>query len=261
MATLLENSVSHPLLLTKIGKPRLTSDLVPRPHLIKYLNRGLDRILTLVSAPAGFGKTTLVLSWLEVCQKSSVWLSLDENDNDLVLFLTYLVAVVRTRYPQACENASGFLEANRLPPLDYVATSLINDIIDIDEPFIMAFDEYHHIQGEIIQGLMTCLIKAQPKQLHIVLISRSDPPLPLAWLRANHLMNEVRASDLRFSEREAELFLQRAVEKVLIQRRLPVYVSAPKDGSFVYAWLLFLYKRGQIQRQFSMDFGVTPVIS
>jgi LuxR family maltose regulon positive regulatory protein len=105
------------------------------------------------------------------------------------------------------------LEAAQLPPLDYVAASLVNDIIEIDEPFIIAFDDYHHIQNENIQGLMTRLIKAQPEQLHIVLTSRSDPPLPLAWLRANHLMNEVRASDLRFSEREAEIFLQGAVEK------------------------------------------------
>jgi len=212
MATLLENSVSHPLILTKISKPRLTSDLVPRPHLIEYLNRGLDRKLTLVSAPAGFGKTTLVLSWLEACQVPSVWLSLDENDNDLAIFLTYIIAVIRTRYPQACENANGLLVANQLPPLDYVAASLVNDFINIDEPFILTFDDYHHIQNKNIQELMTRLIKTQPEKLHIVLTSRSDPPLPLAWLRANHLMTEIRASDLRFSNREAELFFQGAVE-------------------------------------------------
>jgi len=213
MATHLENSVSHPIIRTKINKPRLTSDLVQRPHLVEYLNRGLDRKLTLVSAPAGFGKTTLVLSWLGVCQKPSVWLSLDESDNDLSIFLLYFVAVIRNRYPQACENANRLLEANQLPPLDYIAASLINDIIEIDEPFIIAFDDYHHILNENIQGLMTRLIKAQPEQLHIVLTSRSDPQLPLAWLRANHQMTEVRASDLRFSEREAELFLQGAVDK------------------------------------------------
>jgi len=212
MEAISKQTTRYPLLRTKINKPRLTTDHVLRPHLIEYLNRGLDLNLTLVSAPAGFGKTTLVLSWLKACQKPSIWLSLDENDNDLAIFLTYIIAVVRTRYPQACENTKGLLEADQLPPLDYVAASLINDVIEIDEPFIIAFDDYHHIRNENIQELMTRLIKAQPEQLHIVLTSRSDPPLPLAWLRANHLMTEVRANDLRFSEREAELFLQAAVE-------------------------------------------------
>jgi LuxR family maltose regulon positive regulatory protein len=208
----LEKSQSHPLIRTKIGRPRLTSDLVSRQHLVEYLNRGLDRKLTLISAPAGFGKTTLVLSWLEACQKPSVWFSLDKNDNDLAVFLAYFAAAVRTRYPLACENTNGLLEANQLPPLEYIAASLVNDIIDIDERFIIAFDDYHHIQNEDIQGLMTRLIKAQPEKLHIVMTSRADPPLPLAWLRANHMMTEVRASDLRFSEHEAQLFLQGAVE-------------------------------------------------
>ena len=212
MAAPLENAVSQPILRTKINKPRITSDLVQRLPLIEYLNRGLDRSLTLVAAPAGFGKTTLVLSWLAACQKPSVWLSLDENDNDLAIFLRYFIAAVRTRYPQACENTKGLLEADSTPALDFVAASLVNDIIEIDEPFIIVFDDYHHIQNEDIQGLMTRLIKAQPEQLHIVLTSRTDPPLPLAWLRANHKMSEIRASDLRFSEREAEVFFQGAVE-------------------------------------------------
>ena len=182
MAAPLENSVSQPILRTKINKPRITSDLVQRLPLIEYLNRGLDRSLTLVAAPAGFGKTTLVLSWLAACQKPSVWLSLDENDNDLAIFLRYFIAAVRTRYPQACENTKGLLEADSTPALDFVAASLVNDIIEIDESFIIVLDDYHHIQNEDIRGLMTRLIKAQPEQLHIVLTSRTDPPLPLAWL-------------------------------------------------------------------------------
>lgn len=213
MKAILKQSAGYPLIRTKINKPRLTTDHVLRPHLVEKLNSGLDRKLTLVSAPAGFGKTILVLSWLEICERPSFWLSLDENDNNLSIFLSYFIAAVRTRYSQACDGTSDLLEADRMPPPDYVATSLVNDIVDIHEPFIFVLDDYHLIHDETIQQLITSLVKTQPEQLHLVIISRSDPLLPLPSLRANRLMTEIRTNELRFSEQEAELFFQRAVDK------------------------------------------------
>jgi LuxR family maltose regulon positive regulatory protein len=207
---MLDQSTTLPLIRTKLHRPRVSDDLVLRPHLLDRLNQSLDRKLTLVSAPAGFGKTTLVASWLESCRRPSAWLSLDENDNDLFLFLRYLISAIRTLFPQACRNSLELLQSPQSPPLDYVTTSLINDIVELPEAFVIALDDFHHIHDDAIQGLMTALIEVQPVQLHLVIASRTDPVLPLAGLRGRHQMTEIRAQDLRFSAEEARQFLQRA---------------------------------------------------
>ena len=199
------------LIRTKLHRPRVSDDLVLRPHLLDRLNRGLDRKLTLVSAPAGFGKTTLVASWLESCHRPSAWFSLDESDNDLFLFLSYLVAAIRTLFPRACGDALGLVQSAQPPASDYVTTLLINGIAQVSEAFVLAFDDFHQIQDDAIQQLMAKLIQAQPAQLHLVIASRTDPVLPLASLRGRHQMTEVRTQDLRFSEEEAQQFLQRTV--------------------------------------------------
>ena len=124
-----------PLIRTKLHRPRVSDDLVLRPHLSDRLGQGLDRKLTLVSAPAGFGKTTLVASWLESCHRPSAWLSLDGNDNDLSLFVSYLIAAIRTLYPQVCRDTWELLQSLQAPPSDYVTTSLINDITELPEAF------------------------------------------------------------------------------------------------------------------------------
>lgn len=202
----------HPLIQTKLFKPGLVADLVQRPHLVNRLNAGLHRKVTLISAPAGFGKSTLVLSWLATCERPSVWLSLDENDSDLFLFLNYLIAAIRSRYPQSCQETLALLKGERLPDPRSIAIYLVNDIVNNAESFIIAIDDYHLIQDEEIHQFMASLIKNQPEQLHLVITSRSDPTLPIPWLRASHQLTEIRATDLRFSKQEAELFFQRVVD-------------------------------------------------
>ena len=117
-----------PLIRTKLYRPRITGDLVPRPRLLERLEQRRDRPLTLVVAPAGYGKTTLVASWLATCDCPSAWLSLDEDDNDFALFLSYFSAAVQTMFPDALEETSALLQAAILPPLDVLARSLINEL-------------------------------------------------------------------------------------------------------------------------------------
>jgi len=204
--------MDYPLIQTKLFKPGLVADLVQRPHLVNRLNAGLHRKVTLVSAPAGFGKSTLVLAWLATCERPSVWLSLDENDNNLFLFLNYLIAAIRSRYPQSCQETLTLFKGDRLPNPRTIATYLVNDIVNNSESFILALDDYHLIQDEEIHQFMASLIKNQPEQLHLVITTRADPTLPIPWLRASHLLTEIRATDLRFSKQEAELFFQSVVD-------------------------------------------------
>jgi LuxR family maltose regulon positive regulatory protein len=206
-------------LRTKLHRPRVSHDLVPRPRLVERLHRSLDRKLTLICAPAGFGKTTLACMWLQDCPCRAAWLSLDENDNDLRVFLSYFVAAIQTVFPDACPTTLGFLHAPQLPPLDHIATTLVNDIADLPEPpstgsgpsFILTLDDYHAIQDNTVHELVAAVISNLPRHAHLVLASRVDPPWPLASLRVGRQMMELRADDLRFTLDEARAFLERVV--------------------------------------------------
>lgn len=206
-----EHADNHPLISTKLNMPRRTSDLILRPRLIDKLNQGLDHKLTLVSAPAGYGKTTLLLSWLETCARPSVWLSLDEHDNYLPRFFRYIIAAIQSRFPHACKTTLELLQTQLVHQSDYLVAALVNDIAAIDEAFIFALDDYHLIHHPDIHQLMQALIKAQPAQLHLAIAARVDPPLALSRLRANHQLTEVRVRDLRFSAEEAVRFFHETV--------------------------------------------------
>jgi len=197
-----------PLIRTKLYRPRITGDLVPRPRLLERLQKRRSRALTLVVAPAGYGKSTLVASWLETCDCPSAWLSLDEDDNDLLVFLSYFSAAIRTMFPDAVRETSALLAAITLPPLDVLARSLINEIDQIEQPFIVVLDDYHSIQNMDVHHLFTELFRYPPRALHLVLASRSDPPLPLTALRARGQSTEIRTHALRFTEAETATYLQ-----------------------------------------------------
>ena len=158
-----------PLIRTKLYRPRITGDLVPRPRLLERLEQRRDRPLTLVVAPAGYGKTTLVTSWLEACGCPSAWLSLDEDDNDLALFLSYFLVSIRTMYPDALEETVALLQAASLPPLDVLARSLINELDQIEPSFILFLDDYHAVQNMDVHLLLTELLRHPPRPLHLVL--------------------------------------------------------------------------------------------
>jgi LuxR family maltose regulon positive regulatory protein len=198
-------------LWTKLSKPQVGPELVRRPRLESRLDRGLDRRLVLISAPAGFGKTTLVGQWLEACGRPAAWLSLHEGDGDLAIFLRYLIAAVRTLCTDACPETWSLLRAPQLPPVDHLATSLINELSEVPREFLLILDDYHRVQSQAVHQLVRTLVESAPRSLQLVLITRADPPLALPALRAGRKMLELRADDLRFTPDETQAFFRQSM--------------------------------------------------
>jgi LuxR family transcriptional regulator, maltose regulon positive regulatory protein len=196
-----------PILATKLYLPRLRPNVVSRPRLIARLNEGLHRKLTLISAPAGFGKTTLVSAWVEGSERATAWLSLDRGENDLTGFLTYLVAAVQTIAPKFGEEVLHALQSPQPPPAEAMLTALLNDLTARRDPFVLVLDDYHVIDAKAVDQALTYLVNHLPPHMHLVITTREDPHLPLARLRAQDHLTEVRASDLRFTPSEAAAFL------------------------------------------------------
>jgi LuxR family maltose regulon positive regulatory protein len=200
-----------PVLATKLYLPCLRGPLVLRPRLIERLQQGLWGALTLISAPAGFGKTTLLSQWLAGCERPAVWLSLDEGENDPSRFLTYLIAALQTIAPTIGKGVSEVLQAPQLPPSEVVLSTLLNEITTIPVPFVLVLDDYHLIDATSVDQALTFLLEHLPPQLHLVIATREDPHLPLARLRARGQLTELRAADLRFTPAEAAEFLTAAM--------------------------------------------------
>ncbi len=203
------------ILDTKLHRPRLSDDLIDRPHLLARLDRGIKRRLTFISAPAGFGKTTLASAWLQNLGRLAAWLSLEEADSHPVSFVRYVVAALQVLAPDACKATLGLFQLPSLPPVDLVATTLINDIGGIPDPFVLVLDDYHAIQDGAVHRVVARLLDHMPRQMHLVIITRQDPPLPLARLRARGEINEIRAGDLRFNRKEAQHLLEQTVGEKL----------------------------------------------
>jgi LuxR family maltose regulon positive regulatory protein len=201
------------LLQTKLHIPQPRPDRVERPRLVERLNEGLrlGRRLTLVSAPAGFGKTTLLSEWVASAKRSAVWISLDETDNDPARLLAYLVAALKGVDSRIGRSAQAMLESPQPPPPEALLTSLINDIAAVPTPFILVLDDYHLIHMLPIHQQLAFLLEHMPPQMHLVIASREDPPLPLSRLRARAQMTEVRQTDLTFTGAEATAFLRRTM--------------------------------------------------
>ncbi len=198
-----------PLLATKLHRPRPRSRLVSRSHLTLRLQQGMERALTLVSAPAGFGKTTLLAQWLAEHETPAAWISLEAEDNEPMRFFSYLLAALHTLSPQVGTLARALLEASPTIPLERVLTLLINDLLEsTPSHFALVLDDYHMIENEAIHRGMGFLLEHLPPQMHLVLATRTDPPLPLARLRARGQLTEVRARDLRFDSGQAHAFLR-----------------------------------------------------
>ena len=201
-------SMSAPLLATKLRIPLPRPRIVARPRLIGRLNEGLQRNLTLISAPAGFGKTTLVSEWMAGCARPIAWLSLDENDNDPTRFLRYLVAALQAANPAIGQNIAAALTTSQSLVPDQVMAALINDLALAPHDVVLVLDDFHTIENETIHATFRTLVTHHPPQLHLVLVTREDPPLPLARLRARGQLLELRAHDLRLTPEEAAAFLK-----------------------------------------------------
>ena len=199
---------------TKLYIPPPRPNIVLRPRLIERLERGpvAHAELTLISASAGFGKTTLVSEWVAGCERPVAWLSLDEGDNDPARFLTYLVAALQTIAPKIGEGVLAALQSPQPPPTESILTTLLNEIAAIPDNFILVLDDYHVIDSEPVDQALTFLLDHLPPQMHLVIATREDPSLPLARLRARGQLTELRAADLRFTPAEAAEFLNQMMD-------------------------------------------------
>ncbi len=209
------------LIQTKLYRPVVKEDLVHRTRLIDLLNSGRDFPLTLILAPAGSGKSTLLSDWLESCPCPSAWLSLDEGDSDLGVFLSYFIAAIRTVFADACRQTLALLQAAEQPPASVLVATLINEIEDLrdspllasEQSFVLVLDDYHAITGQEVNALLIELLRHPPQTMRLAIATRSDPALPLNRLRARGQLIEIRRSDLRFSVAETREYLQRTTEQ------------------------------------------------
>src|SRR5919202_1259132 len=200
--------MSTPILTTKLYKPPPQPKVVPRPRLIERLNEGLHRKLTLVSAPAGFGKTTLLSEWPVGCERPAAWISLDEGDNDPTRFLSYLVAALQTIAPNIGEGVLSMLQSPQPPPTESVLTALLNEITTIPDDFVLVLDDYHVVDATAVDDALGFLLEHLPPQMQLIVSTREDPDLPLARIRARGQLAELRTADLRFTSSEAAEFLK-----------------------------------------------------
>lgn len=203
--------MSTPILATKLHVPLPRTKAVLRPRLIDQLNEGLHHRLSLISAPAGFGKSTLVSEWVAGCERRVSWLSLDEEDNDAVRFLTYLIAALQTISANIGKGLLGVLQSPQPPQAESILFPLLNEISAIPDNFILVLDDYHVIHAAPVDNAITFLIEHLPPQMHLVIATREDPHLSLARLRARGQLTELRAADLRFTPAEAAEFLNQAM--------------------------------------------------
>ena len=196
------------ILATKLFVPPLRTSAVRRPRLVAQIDEGLDRHLILVSAAAGFGKTTLLSEWAGGCGRPVAWISLDEGEADLARFLAYLVAALQTIEPGIGSGVLAVLQAPQPPPLDVLLTALLNEVAAMQRPFVLVLDDYHLADARPVDDAVSFLLKHLPPQMRVVVATREDPALPLARMRARGQLAELRAADLRFSSTEAAAFLK-----------------------------------------------------
>ncbi len=208
--------MATPFMQTKLYIPPVRPEWIVRPRLIEHLSAGLRNKLTLISAPAGFGKTTLLSSWLVQSEIPVGWVSVDEEDNDPVRFWTYFIAGLTTVKADQSDTLTSMLQSLQSPAIESILTHLINALTDIPQDFVLVLDDYHLVRAPAIHQQLTFLLEHLPPPpsggLHIVLTTREDPPLPLARWRAQGHINELRQADLEFSEQETADLLRGSMQ-------------------------------------------------
>jgi len=252
------------LLQTKLYIPQLPTTIVARTRLVELLDEGIHQShkLALISAPAGFGKTTLVIEWAENSGQPIAWLTLDEGDNDPARFWAYFIAALQTIYEGIGESTLTAFQTHRSTPTETLIADIINEIAAIPDPspgssvsgFTLVLDDFHVITNHQIYDVLTFLLNNLPPQMHLVLACRADPNLPLARLRSRGQMTEIRSVDLRFTSDEAAAFLNDSMGLALSATEITALDKR------VEGWIAGLQMVGvhQIfQRQPSFRFGLS----
>lgn len=237
----------EPLLRTKLFVPPARAKRVSRGSLTGQINANLDKALILVSAPAGFGKTTLLAGWAAQAGLPVAWVSLDAGDNDLHRFLRYVVAALRStlsgQEAAVCETSQALLQSVPPPPTQAVLIPFINDLSDIPQEFVLVLDDYHFITSPAVHEALAFILEHLPPHAHLVISSRSDPSLPLHRLRGRQQMVELRTDDLRFTAAEAGEFLN-AVMQLSLSEEQVVTLEARTEGWIVGLQMAALSMQG-----------------
>ncbi|EFH89857.1 LuxR C-terminal-related transcriptional regulator [Ktedonobacter racemifer] len=234
------------LLATKFFIPSSSHALIPRPRLIELLNTSLECALTLVSAPAGFGKTTLLSTWIRSLppeRPQIAWVSLDEGDNEPTLFWRYAFTALDSRQPGLCTQLITYLQTHQAPPLRSVLQTLMNRLAEQSEQFLLILDDYHLITEQAIHTSLSYLVEHLPPQLHLILATRADPPLPISLLRARGHLLEVRTDQLRCSPDEVKTFLKK-MARIHLSQHMVEEVATRIEGWLVGLQLLALSLQG-----------------
>jgi len=221
---------------------------VPRPRLIERLDRGSEARLTLVSAPAGFGKTTVLAEWLAAApagERAVGWLSLDQGDSHPGSFWTYLIAALRRAAPGVGAGALALLRSPRPPPIETALATLLNELSVLSEDVVLVLDDYHLVDASEVHDGVAYLLDHLPPRVHLVIATRADPPLPLARLRARGELVEVRAADLRFTPDEAAAFLRDSMGVTSLAPRDVALLEERTEGWAVGLQLAALSLRGR----------------
>ena len=227
--------IQNQLLATKFFVPVASHPLILRPRLFALLHKSLKHPLTLISAPAGFGKTMLLSAWAQSLPASNThvaWVSLDEEDNEPRLFWTYVLAALDQQQPEPFTPLLKYLQSPQTPPLIYVLTMLSNLMLDSTENFLLILDDYHMITEQEVHTMLSYLVEHSPPQLHIILATRADPPLPLALLRTRQRLLEIRTEQLRCTAKETRAFLHEVMDTQLLDDMIQ-QVTARTEGWLV----------------------------
>ncbi len=208
------------LIKTKLLIPKLGDDALARPRLMHLLHQQPQRALTLICAPAGMGKTTVVLQWLQGVKTAVAWYSLEGGSTDLMTFLAYVIEAVQSVFPRACASLQVMTMASVRPPTEQLAAQLINDLAELPEPLILVLDDYHSVHDMEVHSLVGRLLEHLPHQVQLVITARAEPPLPLSALRARGRMVEIRSADLRFAAPEMRDFVEKSSGRTLPEAAL-----------------------------------------
>lgn len=214
------NYMSMPIINTKLYMPRDKGTLVVRPGLVQHLNSGIENKLTLVSASAGFGKTTLLTQWLKDVDRSIAWISLDSSDSNIFRFLSYVVSSLQKITPSIDDSLLDIVQYTQLQAIEYILTSLVNTIDTNNYKCILVLDDYHLIDNLEVDSAVDFIIQHMPNNLHLVIASREDPNIHLANLRATRQMTELRNNDLKFSTTDIESFFSEVINMNLSKKSI-----------------------------------------
>ncbi len=215
--------VQYPLLTTKFYVPQHQSNLIRRSHLMERLSEAIDRKLTLISAPAGFGKTTLLSEWVHQANAKVAWISLDKGDGDPVSFMNYFFAALKKIELNISETTFSWMQFAEQPPIESILMNLIKEISNTPQKIVLVLDDYHAIDTIKVHKIVESLLNQLPSQLHIIIATRVDPPFPLARLRANNQLNELRAVDLSFTLSETTAFFNEVMNLGLTSEEIALF--------------------------------------